>query len=217
MKTFIHRSFSILILFVLILSLDSTTGNVRALTQLAANPVTLTFAELGATDLVMQGPYDSQEIRFSLPVNWVLQEGSSITLFIDTSATGSAGKDLTGSDPLGGTLDVYFNGNLQKSVQLRVGQSVEYNIPIEPKSLKPENRDGRMGITFFLNAVTDCEFDLQHTTINIRSESNLLLSYAESAVSTDLRLLPWPIYQSDINFPNPALLIMPDNAYRFCW
>lgn len=212
MKTFSRRGFNIFILFALIFSLVSTLGTARALAQ-TAGPITYTFEELGNADLVMEGPYDAKSIVFSLPVNWVLQEGTAITLFIDTTATGNASSNLsTGSGYLGGTLDVYFNGNFEKSVPLQIGQNIAYSIPLDQKSLISESRDGRMEISFFLNAVSDCLFDQHHTTIAIRSESSVSLLYAEGSVASDLRLLPWPIYQPDVNFANPALLIVPDNA-----
>ena len=212
MKILLHRTLFLFSLLAVLVSSISSTETALALQNNASTSASFTYAQLGATDLVLQGPYDSRQIRFSLPANWALQDGAEMTIYVDASFAGSASGTTKPEDYLGGMLDVYFNGRLQQSIPLRAGQNIAYTVPIQPSALTAQNADGRLNISFFLNAAIDCQFGFHRTTIKVSADSLLFLPYTERAITMDLRRLPWPIYQPDINMPNPALLIVPDNA-----
>ncbi len=212
MKTLIQKSLSVLALFALLFSFAVDARIVQAQTTVSSLSANITFAELGQQDIVMQGPYDSRSLRFSLPLNWALQPGAEITLYIDAAFAGSASAERDAAEYLGGMLDVYFNNRLQKSVALRAGDNVAYTIPIAADALIPDNVDGRLEISFFLNAAIDCEFEFNRTSINLSADSNIFLPYLEQTVQMDLRRMPWPIYQRDVQIPNPALVILSNDA-----
>ncbi len=179
-------------------------------------PAVLSLVDLGAAnEIVLHGPYDTTHIQFSLPPAWTLQDGAELDLVISAyfaSSDTSVPAPTTGNNFLGALLDVSFNGTLQKSVALNAGDHLVYRVPIQVTSLKSVSRDGTLDIGFFLNAAIDCNYAYHHTTVVIDGTSQALFPYAQVPLRYDLRRLPWPLYQTGLRTPEPALVVVPDNA-----
>lgn len=172
---------------------------------------TLALSQLGASDLVLHGPYDTGRIRFSLPADWALQDGAQIQILVSAFFADNEAS-LNPAGYVGASLDVYFNGDLQQSIALVSGANLIYQVPINPGSLTSKRADGSLEISFFLNAAVDCESAFRKTTVSISATSQLSLPYVFSPLAYDLRRLPWPIYQPGLTEAVPAVVVVPENA-----
>lgn len=176
------------------------------------NEVTIPFSELGVSEIVMQGPYDTASVYFSVPDNWQLSEGSAIELYVQAFITNETGISSPDNEFAGAILNVNFNQRLQQSISLIAGDESAYLVPIRVQDLNTENRDGRIQISFFLNAGIDCDYVFRKTVIRISSESNVKLSHAEVSPDLDLRNLPRPIFKRDSYAPEITKVVVSDQA-----
>ena len=149
-------------------------------------PSTFKLSQLGYSDTLMIGPYDSTSVFFSLPANVKLAPGSSLSLKYALAWSGggvSNGSELTG---FGGTLLVYFNDELVDTVILSSDSSLEMEIPISDSALNKPDENGRYSLKFFLNADVNCEFDSVRTTMIISKNSQLNFQYDVTVPPADL-------------------------------
>src|SRR5215207_3844433 len=77
-----------------------------------------TFEQLGYSEKLMVGPFDSSDLRFSLPANIKLATGSSILLKYAIALSGGSESAATPVTNVGGTLLVYFNDELIDTIIL---------------------------------------------------------------------------------------------------
>ncbi len=168
------------------------------------------FEQLGVSDTVLRGPYDSMQIRFGLPVNWQLTSDSAIQLVINHTLT-NAKSLVTGAEvqATGATLDVTFNKRLITSIVLDWNGEKVVTIPVPASALTSPRSDGRYELNLFLDAAIDCQYDHQ-TIMSVRSDSLFNLPHTLVQPSTDLTLFPRPIFQEDIIVPNPVVVVTPD-------
>ena len=199
---------SLLVLLLTFTSLPLSRPNVQAAT--ATNQIVLTFKELGAPGILMQGPFSSERLRFSLPANWALQDGAEITLIASAYFAGEGVPAGTLNEYTGAVLQVSFNGQLIASQPLRSGNDVVYRLKIPAETLNNIRLDGRHEISLFLDAGIDCDYEFHHTFVEVSGASSVTLPYAETAIPMDLRRLPRPIFQPDLVVPRSAVLVMPD-------
>jgi hypothetical protein len=172
-----------------------------------------TFSNLGVNaDLVFNGPYDANTIRFGLPPTWQLQDGAELDLSISSYFTANNVPSADNSSFSGALLNVYFNDKLQQSIPLVSGKAVNYQIPISSDALNSPDSSGRHKISFFLDASIDCRLDFHKTTVIVSSTSKILFPHADKALSLDLRRLPWPIYQDNNVEKVSAVVVVPETA-----
>lgn len=171
-----------------------------------------TLADLGLEeDMVLNGPYDSNGLRFDIPPTWQLKPGAMLQLEITSFFVGEGILTrLEGSTLVGATLEVFFNDVLQQSIPLVEGNRVTYQIPITDDALVPISDAGWHEIAFFLDAALDCDLDFHRTTVVIDTNSKAVLQYDQAPLSLDLRKLPWPIYQERRKFYDPVTVVIPD-------
>lgn len=170
----------------------------------------MSLGNLGASDIILHGPYDTNRVRFSIPANWLLTDGAELTIKASAYFAGPASSESAASDYLGALLDVYFNGDLQQSIPLIAGSDIIYRVPIKYTALPSPRPDGSLEISFFLNAAIDCDYEFHKTTVEISSESQLALPFSVVPLKTDLRRLPWPLYQPGMNEQVVTSLVIPD-------
>jgi hypothetical protein len=207
-----HKTVKFVTNFVLLLAFAiSLFGSTSVSAAPAHENSLLTLKDLGSDDVVLHGPYDTARIRFSLPANWVLMDGAQIQIKASTFFAGPASNPETISGYFGAMLDVYFNGNLQRSIALASGSNLVYQVPIKPADLASVRPDGGLDISFFLNAAIDCEYEFHKTTVQISSDSQLSIPYEVIPLKPDLRRLPWPIYQPGLKDPGKATVVIPNN------
>lgn len=170
----------------------------------------ITFTELEITDEVLRGPYDSMRVQFSVPPTWALNEQAAIRLhigelirqtFVSTAQAGIAS---------GATLEVSFNDVVLDTILLDTTSEQIVTIPITAEAIAEADEQGRHTLLLFMDASVDCNFDNQ-TTLVIESSTELVLSHDNTPPSTDLRLLPWPLYQRDSILINSVVVVVPDN------
>ncbi len=212
MKTTIEKFlFSILLVF--LVGLQVAPMNVNAYTSPQQEVNVFSFSDLGVeADIVLKGPYESNTIRFDLPPNWVLQDGSEINLEISAYfATADTGQvEALNNNFTGALLDVYFNEGLQKSIPLVNSENLTYRIPISVNNLVSTREDGSYSITLALDAAIDCDYDFHKTTIVIENSSFVILPRSEVSLDFDLRRLPWPLYQEKANTTFSTFVVLPD-------
>lgn len=204
------KLFSLLLLVLVFAAPPLAEQNVQA--AAATDQIVLTFKELGVSSILMQGPFSSERLRFSLPANWALQDGAEITLIASTYFAGESAPGGTSSEYIGAVLQVSFNGQLIASQPLRLGEDVVYRLKIPAEALNSTRSDGRHEISLFLDAGIDCDYEFHRTLVEISGASSVTLPYAETAIPMDLRRLPRPIFQPDLVVPRSAVLVMPDVA-----
>ncbi len=199
---------SLLLLAFVVAALPLSGQNVQA--AAATDQIVLTFKELGAPTTLMQGPFSSERLRFSLPANWALQDGAEITIVASAYFAGEGMPGATLNEYTGAVLQVSFNGQLIASQPLRSGNDIVYRLKIPAETLNNVRSDGRHEVGLFLDAGIDCDYEFHHTFVEISGASSITLPYAETAIPMDLRRLPRPIFQPDLVVPRSAVLVMPD-------
>jgi len=167
---------------------------------------TISLADLQQGEIQLTGPYDSQSLRFGLPVNWKLLPGATLNLFLTTSFINQgAGTDANLN---GGVLTVRFNSVTIAVMPLTQTGGLQQLIPIPDRALQSTRSDGRMEVAFILDSGLSCTVN-QHMQVIIHPSTTF--SFPHVIVPPDLSLLnfPRPLYQQSI-IPDSALIIVPD-------
>lgn len=180
-----------------------------------------TFEQLGFDNVMMVGPYDLLNVRFSLPANTALAPGGYFSIkFTASGASYLAANSNTNTNTntngnwLGGTLLVYFNGVLIDSIVLdTMGEEIAKDINIPTTALLPDRGDGRHELRLVLTADLHC--DITDTILLISKDSGFSLQYQTISPAKDLSLLPQPFYQPDSILPSKGYIIVPDNPEAY--
>ena len=179
----------------------------------------VTFTLLGQKEISLQGPLDVQSFSFNLPADWELQDGGQLHInyntFFSDNANSVAGSNVV---TVAGYIQVTLNNSPVGTIVLDTRGENSVDLPI---SLSAWTLTDPLNVTrslqFYLRTAEQC-----HPTSNvnpnpqaglsviIRPSSYFLLPHSPAAIVTDLRRLPYPIYQ-DSFIPDKAVLVMPDN------
>ena len=168
----------------------------------------ITFAMLGIQDEVMVGPFANNFIRFSTPDSWALEAGAKIVLEIEVTARSARTFTESAEEFSGALMEITLNDHIVETIFLPVGtQTIELIVPDE--ALYPTRSDGRHSLQLFLDATVDCLFD-HETMVLVRSSSGFSFPYHDASPSTNLTLLPRPIFKLDSLLPEEVVILMPD-------
>lgn len=217
MRKFIPLLLIVGILFLAAFATPARASEVMARPfQLQASQLenTFLFQQLGYSEKLLTGPFDSTNLFFSLPANVKLAPGSSVFLKYALAWSGGS-SEVPSNAGVSGTLLVYFNEELIDTIVLSSDSPLEKEIAIPEKALNSVDQDGRYRLRLFLNADVNCKYDNVHTTLLVSQNSLFNLQYAQVTPVPDLTLFPRPIYQPDSILPNSALVIVPDNPEAF--
>ncbi len=169
-----------------------------------------TFADLGLNERTLNGPFETMLIRFGLPADWELAPGAQIQLdmafYYDFP---QSAEPLLQGEVFGGLLRVAFNGVTLTSVYLDARGDQTVTIPITEDALVTQRDDGRYELELALISDENCLYDFD-TIVVIKPTSRLILPHQTVDISTDLALLPRPIFQTDSIVPDIATLVVPD-------
>lgn len=172
-----------------------------------------TFKDLGYSERVMLGPYDTERMQFSLPPTWDLNANTKIVLRynftsnnINTGTTFSTGN-------LSGMLIVSFNNIVIDTVILEHNVPAMLELTIPAEALRPTSGNGRYSLSFFLDASFDCD-DFSQSALVIAENSTVDFQYTEVPPVLDLALFPRPIYQPDPLFPINTVMVVPVDASK---
>jgi len=100
-----------------------------------------TFEQLGYSEKLMVGPFDSTSIFFSLPANTQLKSGTSVTLKYALAWSGST--ETVTDIGVAGTLLVYFNDELIDTIVLNGAGETTKEIIIPDIALNAVDDEGR--------------------------------------------------------------------------
>lgn len=178
------------------------------------SPAIITFSLLGFEDPVrLVSPLADASFTFGLPDEWQIQQGLSLQLglnaFEDNIVDLQTGTAIQTSGSFQGTLDLAFNDiELEPIVVDWTGQQT-VNIEIPAEALITERLDGRHQLRLSYESRYECGSNLQSGLV-ISPQSFVFVPFTQRTVSTDLRLLPYPLSQRSF-LPDIALLIVPDD------
>jgi Bacterial cellulose synthase subunit len=166
------------------------------------------FSDLGYTEKIMVGPYDSSRILFSLPSTWQLLEGGSITLRYTLAVSGLPSNS---SSVVGGNLIVYFNNEIIDTILLDTPGENTITIPIPASALSSSAEDGRHLIGLYFDASFNCDGKVYSSNLVVSASSEVLFEYQLIAPATDLSIFPRPFYQPQALITTPTTIVIPDN------
>ncbi len=196
----------------------SAQGNNPNANAIAADPNVVTWELLGEDETNLVGPFDSVDIAFSLPSDWKLTEGASLTLSLGVavstgitsgSASSDTGQDQPSVNGIGaGSLAISLNENTLAILPLDEVGEVVRTIQIPLEALASANEDGFVTVRFDLSSGAAC-FSFDQVNVVIRTSSYFTFPHESVQPSTDLINFPRPLYQGSF-IPDSALLVIPD-------
>jgi hypothetical protein len=165
-----------------------------------------TFKELGYSERIMIGPYDSERILFSTPPTWQLTSGGTITLKFNMSYSGASQGSV-----VGGTLLVSFNNVILDTVILDQVGPVTLVLDIPAEALKPTGENGRHLINLFFDASVNCNQQKDvNSNLVVSADSEINFKYVNVSPSVDLIKFPEPLYQPDALVSSATTIVVPD-------
>lgn len=169
----------------------------------------ITFEELGYTDFTLHSPFDSNNVRFSVPSNWRFASGGEIYLSYDVLLSGPDVYDELGRQrEFGGTISVLFNRQLIDTLYIEQSGSFSLSLTIPDSALASLRPDGRHDLEFNLLASESCQYDIR-TSVTIKSESYFSLPFETFPPELDLARLPYPYYPVSTFFPGQTTFVIP--------
>ncbi|MEN9562874.1 MAG: hypothetical protein RIR73_1118, partial [Chloroflexota bacterium] len=176
--------------------------------QEEGNGVSVTFADLGYSDSDLVGPLDGTRRVFSIPANWQLKPGGTITLDVNVLLTGADVGLVSGdTTTYAGTLMVLFNNKVLGYVQLDASgsKSASFTIPAEAVTSIREN--GQHELSIQLDAQLDCLDDVR-TSVTLLATSCFDLLFDITSPELNLSRLPAPFYLRNSLLPDNTLLVV---------
>jgi cellulose synthase operon protein B len=169
-----------------------------------------TLNQLGFTDKIMVGPYETANILFSLPSTWQLTSNGTITLHYNFVGGTINNVPLNQVGTAVGTLTVYFNNVVVDNILLNQSGDMTVLMSIPDNALQPAQQDGRYNLSFFFDASVNCNNTNIASTLVISSSSELNLQHQILPPPTDLSNFPRPIYQPQSIAPTATTIVVPD-------
>lgn len=170
------------------------------------------FSDLGMGEQILNGPYSSTSVPFSIPANWELIAGGNVQLnFTYTQSMVGNGAVPINSNQIHGVLIVMLNDQTLENVFLdRIGD-YSVTVPIDnQKALTSPTKDGRNVLRILLDASASCTYGDVQSTLLLKSTSTIRLEHQAITPSVDLALFPRPLYQPNSVFPTRTILLVPD-------
>jgi hypothetical protein len=175
--------------------------------QTAGIPLTT----LGAEPFeALQGPYDQVHLQFQVPGHWRLQQGSSLTLSLQSffSSFVPAQAEASQEELVAGNISVLIDGNLVQRDVLSQNGELLLTIPLSPSLFTAPGPEHDLTIEW--DASASCDLNLSSTVI-VNPESALLLEHIEGTYTPDLNTLPYPFFTTNALAQQGTLIIVPDN------
>ena len=178
--------------------------------EIGNNQASVSFADLGYSDVSLISPIDSTRELFSIPPNWKLIPGGDIVLNYDVVLSGVDVNKITDNrNPYGGAFSLSFNSHVIATLPLGDLGSHSVTIQIPDGALVPSREDGRHQLTISLDAQFSCIYDVR-ALITIKNSSIFNLKFEASSPKLDLSKLPAPFYLRNSFIPDSTLVIVPD-------
>ena len=191
-------------------------GDLRWVKAQSVDPVgdAVSFQEMKQNDIILTGPTDSGGIGFRLPADWSVQPGSIVHFNISASTGISSDAD----SEVAGFFDVYLNDTWLTTINLSVDGEYAVDIPIPLDAWATASVNEIQELRFTLVDALRCNVMLYTSETNgfvrglnvvVRSSSYIDFVHDTKPISTDLKLLPYPVFQGSFK-PDQALIVIPD-------
>lgn len=189
------------------LSSEDSSRRVVGLAQQEGDVILL--SQLLTGDLSLAGPYASDSVSFSMPVNWRPLGGAQFDLFMNISFNNPV-KNVpdTFAGPVG-TLTIQFNDIVIGVLSLDQVGDVSHHFEIPQAAMQSKRSDGLMQLRFLLNSGWSCYLN-ENMLVYIRTSSRITIPHDTLSPDTSLSKFPFPIFQDYSVFKNSALIVIPD-------
>ena len=166
----------------------------------------VTFSQIYSGTRTLRGPQESTSMGFRLPPHWDIPTGGQLNLSFTMLLFGSGFSETT---------NPYFKAIVNVTLNnISIGSTIvdkegvqSVSLPIPPEAWQAVKEDGINDITIQLVTNDQCG---GASILTIDSSSFLTIPHGTIVPVTDLRTLPWPIYQNSF-YPDAAVLVLPDN------
>ncbi len=204
-----NNFFTLLIVPLVILSLFFGLV-LPAQAQGISTPNEISLLQISASEIQLNGPYDSSTVTFGLPASWNLTAGAKLQLnmAVSFSTVVKQGADITAPVVQGGTLTVRFNGVTVGVLSLNETGEVSSAFDLPASSLVSQRSDGRMELSFVLDSGISC-FVNQQMTVFVHTNSLFTLPHEDVTPDTSLINFPRPLNQDSV-FAETAIVVVPD-------
>lgn len=169
-----------------------------------------TFSELGYSERLMIGPYDSIRLFFSLPPTWQLNTNAKISLRFNFAGGAASGSVTNQGTVVGGLLTILFNNRIVDTVVLDQNGPFIREISIPAGALAPISSDGRNLLSMVFDASVNCDNPDIQSTLIVSSGSEIDLQHDTISPSLDLSAFPYPIYLPQALLPTATTIVLPD-------
>ncbi len=209
---------SFFVFFILICLMSVFVNNVGAQEVAAGDPVVLaqtgdviSFTQFVGEDIFLNGPFDAENIYFSIPPNWQMLPDSSITISATVVFNNNAPAGTEVVQSAAGSVRLFLNNNLIGLISIDKAGDGVYQFQIPPEAFVTNARpDGLYQLRFLLESGWTCNFD-ENMSFIISTASNLILPHDSVTPDTSLLNFPFPLYQDSSLFISSALIVIPDS------
>ena len=179
----------------------------------------VTFVMMGEDEISLQGPSDIKSFTFNLPATWEIEDGAQLYLSFNTTFNASSASTTGESiNSVAGYLHVMLNETPLGTILLDQQGETTIELPLYPSAWNDLDPTDPHRLEFTLRTPGPCNDSYADYAssfngglgVLIHSTSYLYLPHRLKPIVTDLRRLPYPIYQNSF-LPDSAVLVMQDN------
>jgi len=155
------------------------------------------FSDLGMQeDKILQGPFDSLGLNFSLPADWSVQNGGQLELSLTGyfSSIVPAQNEVNFDNTVAGYLTVVLNGITLQKIVLQGNGDRAFFLAIPGEALQVDPLTGLYSLTIQWDASASCTLNLT-TSVIIHPDSLLILPHSSVPLSPNLVAYPRPFIQ----------------------
>lgn len=178
----------------------------------------ISFALLSQDEISLQGPSDIASFTFNLPATWEVKDGARLYLSFNTTFNASS-TAMTGTseNSVAGYLQVTLNETRIGTILLDQQGEITVELPLLLSAWNDLDPALPHRLEFTLRTPGPCNDSYADYAssfngglgVLIHPTSYLYLPHTLKPMVTDLRRLPYPIYQ-DSFLPDKAILLIPD-------
>ena len=168
------------------------------------------FSQFLKEDIYLTGPFDSNNVYFSLPTSWSLTSGAQLNLSMSITFSQSTQGAASGVPQGSGNITVTLNNVFVGLVPVETSGKTTFQLDIPQEALLAEKEDGLYKLQFSLRSTGTCQFD-ENTLIVIHTDSSMNLPHTSMAPDTNLVNFPAQIFQNSAAITTPVLVVIPDH------
>ena len=178
--------------------------------QITDNRAVFSFADLGLAEKSLFSPFGVSRILFSVPPNWKLTSGGTVTINFEAVLNGANFNSLSDGGSVGANFLVRFNEVVVGTVPVNATGSYSVQLSIPDEALVSKREDGRHILSIVFDAQLSCTYNL-NAVITLKSSSSFDLLYESTSPELSLSRLPAPFYLENSLVPDSTLVVLPDS------